>query len=212
MLFRSFLRPNYALAVAILGTIFIYISLQKPNRQFPIAIGALAGLALGLCMPLHNIFYGREFYLISEAGATVSVTLSPLTYLKATGELLTGNWQGSQLTLAVEQIKGWLWTPPVTQFPLHAGLGLLLFLRLLTLLITIMALFIPDRRIPHIAMLAWIALAAHLPMLFVFETKLRYDLLGWDLSAIVTIMLAVHVLRHHPFSLSWKVITPAANP
>ena len=197
-----FLRPNLAIAGALLEIFFLYAGWR--NRDFKIMVSALAGLGLALCMPLHNYYYGHEFYLISKSGATVSVLLTPLTYLKAIREILTGHWQGTQLTQAIDQIKGWLWTPPVSQFPLKTGIEVLLILRLMTLFVTVWALFVPVRKAPHLALLAWIALAAHLPMFFVFETKLRYDILGWDLSAIVTIMLVLYLFRNRQGSNAFQ--------
>lgn len=205
-----FLRPNYAIAAVLLGTLFLYASLR--DHHFRILLPALAGLGIALLMPLHNLYFSHEFYLISKSGATYSVPLSPLTYIQALGEWFTGHWQGPHLSQAIHQIKGWLWTPPVPQFPLHWGIPMLLLLRLFSLCFTFYALFISPKQIPHLALLAWIALAAHLPMLFVFATPLRYDLLGWDLSAIATIMLAAYILRHRAIPLPWKSSMPAENP
>ncbi|MBI4633165.1 MAG: hypothetical protein HY742_04680 [Deltaproteobacteria bacterium] len=204
-----FLRPNYAIAAVLLGTFFLYGALR--DRHFRILVPAFVGLSLAFLMPIHNLYFGDQFYLISKSGATVSVTLSPMTYLHALGEWLTGHWQGTHLSPAIYQVKGWLWTPPVSQFPLHRGISLFLLLRLLTFFITLYALFISPKRIPCLALLAWVALAAHLPMLFVFATPLRYDLLGWDLSMIVTIMLAAHTIRHYSFPLPGKGGTAAGN-
>lgn len=197
-----FLRPNYAIAAVLLGTFFLYGALR--DRHCRILFPALAGLGLAFFMPIHNLYFGDQFYLISKSGATVSVTLSPMTYLHALGEWLTGHGQGTHLSPAIYQVKGWLWTPPVQQFPLHRGISLFLLLRLLTFFITLYALFISPKRIPCLALLAWVALAAHLPMLFVFATPLRYDLLGWDLSMIVAIMLAAYLTRHRSLPLPGK--------
>lgn len=188
-----FLRPNHAIAVALLG--FFYLCASWRVHNFKVMFSALAGLVLGLCMPLHNYYYGHEFYLISKSGASL-VPLKPMTYLTALHEFITGQMHGTQLTMAVDQIKGWLWRPPMTQFPLKTGVEALLFLRFITLFTTLFALFIPVRKAPQLVLLAWITLAAHLPMLLIFDTKFRYGLLGWDLSAIVTITLAVYLLRN----------------
>ncbi len=195
-----FLRPNYAIASALLGALFLYDALR--DYSFRIFAPAFVGLSFAFLMPVHNLYFGDQFYFISKSGATVSVPLSPMTYIYALLEWVTGHWQGLHLSASTHQIKGWLWTPPVPQFPLHRGISLFLLFRLLTFFVTVYALFLSPKRIPGIAMLSGIALAAHLPMLFVFATPLRYDLLGWDLSMIVTLMLATYVIRHHSLPLS----------
>jgi len=197
-----FLRPNYAITVILLGVFFIYASWRCCN--FKIMVFAIAGLGLALWMPIHNYIYGNQFVLISTSREQ-ALPLSPITYLMTAYEFVNGHWHGTQLTQAVNQIKDWLWTQPPIQFPLKTGIGLLLFLRLMTLFTTLSALFVPIRKAPHLVLLAWLAMAAHLPMLFVFNTKLRYDLLGWDLSTIVTIMLVVHMLRNRNFTTACKI-------
>lgn len=197
-----FVRPNYVIAAVVIGAIFLYVSLR--DRHFRILFPALSGLALAFWMPFHNIYFGHQFYLISKSGATVSTPLKPFTYLQALSEVIMGHSEGPHLLQAVHQIEGWLWTPPVPQFPFQVGITMLLTIRLLTLFVTFYALFISWKKAPNLALVAWIALVAHLPMLFVFATQLRYDLLGWDLSAVVTIMLAAHIFRYRSIPLPWK--------
>ena len=60
-------------------------------------------------------------------------------------------------------------------------------LKLPTLIVTIVVAFRSKGKPSNLVALAWVALAAHVPMLFVFMSKFRYAMLAWDLSAIVTI-------------------------
>ncbi len=156
-----------------------------------------AGLAFALLMPIHNLYFGNEFYLISKAGATVSVTLSPMTYLRAGRDLLTGNWNGQQVNEAIKQLSGWLWTlPNVPSASLKLVAELFMIVKLVTLAITIYAAFRPGSlKRDDVFVVAWTALAAHVPMLFVFDAgQFRYAMLAWDLSAIVTIVMVTEGL------------------
>jgi hypothetical protein len=64
------------------------------------------------------------------------------------------------------------------------------------LAVTIFALIRYGRELRPIGILAWTAVAAHLPMLFVVgATQYRYAMLGWDLSAIVTIAVVADYIR-----------------
>ncbi len=185
-----FLRPNYALAAVLLCICCIYRPLR--DHRFGLVIPAVAGLSLAVLMTLHNLYFGHKFFLITSVATTASLTASPMTYVRALSEWIArpaGNGQAPDLIRVIHQMQSWFWTPPIQQFPIHKGISFLLMLRLFTLLLTFCGMVVSPKRFPRIALLAWIALAVHIPMLFVFDTKFRYDLLGWDLSMIVTIML-----------------------
>jgi hypothetical protein len=59
--------------------------------------------------------------------------------------------------------------------------------------------------------LAWTAVAAHLPMLFVFASaQFRYAMIGWDLCAIVTLVtVAEHASRRAAVQLPPGVVATA---
>ncbi len=208
-----FIRPNYAIAAVLLGGFYMYAGLR--DGRFRLIFPVMVGLGLASFMTWHNWYFGHEFFLINGSVGD-ALPISPMTYIQAfrewTAGLIhrTGYGQAPHLKQAMQQIENWLWTPPIQQFPLHKGVSLLLLLRLFTLLATFYALFISPKRFPCFALLAWVALAAHIPMLLVFDTKFRYALLGWDLSMIVTIMLAAYIMRHRSLPPLWYGRTNAA--
>jgi ABC-type Na+ efflux pump permease subunit len=74
-----------------------------------------------------------------------------------------------------------------------------LVLRLLTLGATIFAAFRYMKTSDSRLALAWAALAAHLPMLFIFASaQFRYAMIAWDISAMVTLAVIADQLtgRH----------------
>ena len=185
-----FLRPNYAIAVSLLGLLYVVTALSA--RSYASIMAAMAGLAFALWMPLHNYLYGHQIVLISLSGTTISITLTPLTYLQAAYELLTGAWNGHHFTDVMKQLSDWLWALPRLPHPLLKPLAdLFLGVKVVTLVVTFLIAF---RLIPHMrketVVLAWTAIATHVPLLFVFAPeRFRYAMLAWDLSLIVTIVL-----------------------
>jgi len=106
-------------------------------------IAAMAGLAFALWMPLHNYLYGHQFVLISSSGTTVSIVLSPLAYLHAGHELLSGNWNGQHINEVIKQLSGWLWTlPRLEPYPsLKLVAELFMAIKLVTLAVTVFIAF-----------------------------------------------------------------------
>lgn len=184
-----FLRPNLALSVVLIGSLFVLASWQQ--RDFRTVAAAMMGLALALWMPLHNYLYGHQFVLISAAGGTISIPLSPFTYLRAMQEIATGTLRGESLAQVTAQVTGWLGAQPrLPVQSLRMLAGGFLILRLITLALTAFAALRYLRRGSFIPVLAWTALAAHLPMLFVFAAaQFRYAMIAWDLCAIVTLLV-----------------------
>jgi hypothetical protein len=200
-----FLRPNLALAVPLLGLFYVLACWQ--SRDFKIMTAAIAGLALALWMPFHNYWYGHQFVLISQAGATISIPMRPWTYLQAVPEIISGNFQGIHIVQVASQLSGWLWTLP--RLPM-ASLKIVaegfMVLKLLTLAVTVWTAFKYLREGGPLLVLSWVALAAHLPMLFVFASaQFRYAMMAWDLSAILTIVVIGHYFqRPFPVRVSGK--------
>ena len=179
-----FVRPNFAIAVPLLGSFFVFAGWR--SRDFKIMLSAIAGLSFALWMPLHNYIYGHQFALIS-ASRKMALPLSPITYIQAAYELISVNWDGQHLVKAFKQIWEWLFKLPELRHFSRAIAVLFSILRLPTLIVTIYFAFRPNWKQSNIFALAWVALAAHVPMLFVFSSRFRYAMLAWDLSAIVTI-------------------------
>ncbi|MBI4633166.1 MAG: hypothetical protein HY742_04685 [Deltaproteobacteria bacterium] len=188
-----FVRPNFAIAVALLGLFFLYASCRA--RDFTLMACASAGLAFALLMPIHNLYFGHEFYLISKSGTTISIPLSPLTYLRAAYELITGNWNGTHLIAAGKQMRGWLLTLPELRHFSRTIAVLFMILKLPTLIVSAAPALRAGTENEPAFVLAWVALAAHLPMLFIFETYFRYGMLAWDLSALVTLVIIARYAR-----------------
>jgi len=200
-----FLRPNFAIAVPLLGLFYIFTSWRA--KSFKIMIAAMAGLAFALWMPLHNYLYGHQFVLISLSGATIAVTLTPLTYLQAGYELLFGNRNSQHVNEVIKQLSGWLWTLPRLPYPsLKLVAELFMVMKLVTLAVTV---FVAFRSVflrqEAIFVLAWAALAVHIPMLFIFDTHSRYAMLAWDLSAILTIIIVADLIRKPAREKSWLI-------
>jgi len=140
--------------------------------------------------------YGHQFVLMTLGGTNFSINRTPMTYVMAARELLTGN-PGEQYSLAVTQLSSILWTlPRLPVASLQKVAEGFMVLKLFTLAVTIIAAFRYVRTAPPIAVLAWTALAAHLPMLFInAPNSFRYAMMGWDLSAILTVIVCADYIR-----------------
>jgi hypothetical protein len=205
-----FVRPNLAIAVPLLGLLFVVASWR--SRDYKTLLAATAGLAFAVWMPLHNFVYGDQFVLISAAGATISLPLGPSTYAMAAHEAIFGNFHGEHVLQVGKQISGWLFAQPripvASLAPLADGF---LFLRLVTLALTCVVAVRGLWRYGNLSILAWTAVAAHLPMLFVFASaQFRYAMIGWDLCAIVTLVtVAEHASRRAAVQLPPGVVATA---
>jgi hypothetical protein len=201
-----FLRPNFALAVSLIGLLYIFASWQA--KSFKNMIAAMAGLSFALWMPLHNYLYGRQFILMC-ATTKITLPLSPLTYLKAGYELLFGNWNDQHVNEVIKQLSGWLWTLPRLLYPFFKHVAeLFMAMKLVTLAVTVFVAFRSIfKRQEAISVLAWTAIAAHIPMFFVFDSgQFRYAMLAWDLSAILTLVIVADLIRKPSAHLNSQLI------
>jgi hypothetical protein len=185
-----FIRPNFAFAVVWLGAADLW-AWWRARDAGAIAAAAL-GLALALWMPLHNWSYGHEFYLISKAGATVSIPLGVADYVSALGDLTRGQPHSAAVAVTAQQINGWLWNPGLLVRPeLRPIAWFMHAIKLMALVVSgLVALRWAARRFEtdsDIAVVAVAAICAHVPMLFIFTTHYRYAMLGWDLAIVVLI-------------------------
>jgi hypothetical protein len=185
------IRPNFAIAVVALGLFFMASSWRA--RNFKAMASAAAGLSVALLMPLHNWMFGDEFVLIA-ASNMLSVPLTPMTYARGFYGFMTGHWRDPDLLRAFKQVVEYLLKFPMFQYLPKGFTVVFILLRIPTLIATICVALKPERHPYSLVVLAWTAIAAHIPMLFIF-TRFRYAMLGWDLSAVVTIALVVQYIR-----------------
>lgn len=191
-----FVRPNFALAVVWLGVAYAWASVRSRDSVSVVALGL--GLGLALWMPLHNVFYGGAFYLISKAGATISVPIGVGDYGAAIGDVVQGRVDTPAIDVIAGQLEGWLLNPgfiPTSELSILSGSAHAI--RLLALLVTCwVALCLLVRRTSRkeagVGVVAVAAILAHIPMLFVFNTAYRYAMLGWDLSIVVLIVSGLY--------------------
>jgi hypothetical protein len=185
-----FIRPNFAFAVAWLGTVYSWDAYRR--KEWAKVIALVLGLGLALWMPLHNWYYGHELYLISRAGAGISVPLGARDYASAIRDIAQGRHDTTAVTVTAAQLKGWLSGPG------YVGIRNALTLaqtahavNLVALVVTCWVAFrwlVGGLRERDLGVITVAAIAAHLPMLFIFSTSDRYAMLGWDLSLIVLLV------------------------
>jgi len=190
-----FIRPNLALAVVWVGAAYVWASWRRRDSKMVVALAL--GLGLALWMPLHNWFYGREFYLISKAGATVSLPIGVGDYGSALSDVARGRFDTDATATTMRQIKGWLSGPGYVGANALGTPGILWLawtthgIRLLALIVTcwVAVRWLAGRLREQMAVgiIAVAALCAHIPMLFIYSTVERYAVLAWDLSLIVFI-------------------------
>jgi hypothetical protein len=198
-----FIRPNYAFAVVWLGAAYTWASLRRRDVGPVVALGL--GLALALWMPLHNWYYGGEFYLISESGRTYALSLGVGDYVSAFGDLLRGRADTDAVILTSEQLKGWLWDPgflvrPELQSLAWAAHGIKLLALTVTCWVVFRGIVGVLAKETALAIVAMAAICAHVPMLFTYTTHYRYAMLGWDLSLVVLIVWLARLSRRMPKS------------
>ena len=181
-----FVRPNYALAVPLLGLLFVIASWR--SGDFRIIFTAAAGLSLALFMPLHNYIFGHRLVLISASGTTISLSLSPWNYIQGVYELITGQWNGPNLTKTAKQVWDWLRALPELRHFTRAVAVIFTLLRIPTLFLCVFMAFRYRKKPEVLPVLSGVALAAQIPILFIFEPQFRYAMLGWDLCIIVTLL------------------------
>ena len=196
-----FVRPNFAFAVAWLGVVYIWLSLMR--RDFATITTFTCGIGLALWMPFHNWYYGGEFYLISKAGATISVPFGIGDYLTAVGDVLNGNFEGKPTILAQQLVK-WLFDPGnVITVKLRLLAIAVHGISLIGLVLTFWVVFrwIRERFVNNndLAIVAIAAIFALIPMLFIFSAHYRYAMLGWELCMVIFIVFVARLIDAFPF-------------
>ncbi len=129
-----------------------------------------------------------------------------MTYLHAGQELFAGNWKGHDINAVIHQLSVWLWTLPTLPLsPLIIFIAkLFMVVSVFTLVLTLFIAFRLFLKQEAFFVLAWATLAAHAPMLFIFTLygQFRYDMMAWDMSAILSIVAIAKVLSNRGFSVS----------
>jgi hypothetical protein len=186
-----FIRPNFAFAVVWLGGVYA-LAAWKQGDQRRVSVFA-AGLGLALWMPVHNLYYGHQFYLISKSGASISVPLSLMDYVRAARDILLRRDGSRAVALTSAQLQGWLGKPVFGAVNAGWLAGVDHVVNLVALFVCgwVALSYVTGRgRRPITGVIAITALCAHAPMLFIFDTNIRYAMLAWDLSLIATIAWA----------------------
>lgn len=106
--------------------------------------------------------------------------------------MITGQWHGINLTKTAKQVWDWLRALPELRHFTRAVAISFLLLRIPTLVLCIFMAYRNRKNPKVIPVLATVALAAQIPMLFVFDTQFRYAMLGWDICIIVTLLVIAH--------------------
>ena len=94
------------------------------RRQWPRAVALCIGFSPVLLMPLHNMYFGHEFVLLSTNANLPSLqVMPPAAWLAALRELATLHWAGPELHRGVVQLGEWLSGPSGLKvfIPLHAA-------------------------------------------------------------------------------------------
>ena len=203
-----FIRPNFVFAVVWLGLAFVWTSLRAGDVRRAVIV--LTGLAVAaVWMPLHNWYYGHEFYLISKSGSTFNTPLRPADYAIAVFDLLRGRIHSHEVAVTSTQTVGWLLDLGLVSrealVPLaRVAQGVRLFGLAMT--VWVAARWVGRGRVENdFGVLAVAAIAAHLPMLFINSTYARYDMLGWELSMFV---LVIWMARRRPSRVARTVNAP----
>ena len=173
--FAVVLRPNLVLGAAVLlgglGIAALWL------RQFPRLIALCLGFTPVFFPLWHNWYFGGRFVLFSDILTNANIYMvPPVTYMNALSELLHFNVAGENIVKIVRQLALWLSGPSElwVMIPLHVAAIAVLFR------VTLSARFEPMLRLTAISTLA---LA---PPAFVYFIALRYHLLLWLLTAIVS--------------------------
>ena len=103
--------------------------------------------------------FGHEFVLISSSAGAIAVPLTPMTYVRAVGELAAGGLDGHYLRTVTTQLSGWLSAQPRLPVARLATLANLFFvLRVSTLVVTAILAMRTLRSGGAVTALAWTAL------------------------------------------------------
>jgi hypothetical protein len=173
--FAVVLRPNLVLGA---GVLLAGVGLAALRQGRVASLVALCAGFTPVFFPLwHNWHFGGVVVLFSDILTNANIyVVPPVTYLNALDELLRFNVTGDNIAKIARQLAVWLSGPSElwVMIPLHAAAVALL------LRVTLSARFEPMLRLTAISTLALT------PPAFVYMIALRYHLVLWLLTAIVS--------------------------
>jgi len=184
-----FMRPNNAIPVAILGTITLL--LMAHHRQWKPGIACLVGMGTGLCMPLHNLYFGHEFHIITNStGLTLSVSLSD--YWQALIDFANRVPDSQAVAFATERL-GLIFNKTTMIYPewMEPWTPLGIAGRSIALISCIIVALYPKHLDIRLRIISWCTLSSFPFMLLVFMVQPRYISIGWDLAICVLFILSI---------------------
>ncbi len=166
-------RPNLIIPAAVFCLFISYWMLKKEGYTTTFLL--FTGLLPVLLLPLHNWYFGHKLVLLTSASSIPENLLTPpLTYLKATFELMRGSFSSQSIESVVKHLKAWNdWK---------------YFFRLLPLASVLYSLFsskVSDKS----RVLAFTALSMQVVLMF-YVPDGRYNYLAWAFTFIVFMMQA----------------------
>jgi len=182
-----FMRPNYAIPVVVMGSLFVAYVLYRKNWK--VALYCTLGMAIGLLMPFHNVYFGNEFHLITGS-PDISLPINPMDYWHALRDWLTGVNNSEYVAFAKQRLTMIAMMPP-WPYPdwMDAWTPLGIAFRFVALCASIIVAFYPGRIDFFLRLLALAAVSCFPAMLIVFYPQPRYVNLGWDLGIMVLFII-----------------------
>ena len=164
-------RPNLIIPAAVFCLFISYWMLKREGYTTTFLL--LTGLLPILLLPLHNWYFGHKLILLTSASSIPENLLTPpLTYLKATFELIRGGFSGQSIELVVKHLKAWNdWK---------------YFFRLLPLASVLYSLF-SSKVSDKARILAFTALSMQFVLMF-YVPDGRYNYLAWTFTFVVFLM------------------------
>ncbi len=173
------------------------------RKEWSRAAVLCVGFTPVLLMPLHNLYFGHEFVLLSRnACLPGTCVIPPSGYLAALGDLVRLNFGGAHLHDAVAQIGAWLSGPSgIAAFiPLHVGAVLI-----------VLQITLRGRSYDPWLRLIGAAVIAEYGAAMVYAATARYFFSMWLLTALI---VCVFFERNVPAWLAqhgWKRSAHALN-
>lgn len=160
------------------------------QRQWPRVAGLCIGFLPVLAMPLHNLYFGHVFVLLSSNTQVPEVyVMPPSAYLSAFAELARFDFGGAHLHRAIAQIAAWLSEPSETMAAIPFNLAAVAIVLYVTL---------RGRDFDPWLRLIGAAVLVEYVVDLIYVAAPRYYLSMWLLSALI---VAVFIERRGPLWL-----------
>ena len=172
----AFMRPNISIASGV-AVLYLAVMLLKEKRYKDILI-TWVGFAPVVLIPLHNIWFGKQFYIFTSS--TNLHIISPSVYLLALKEIMTLSFSGNNLESAIG----------------HIVQMIAVWYRLLLLLPVFYTAFKRKDISNDLRALAFcVLIGLHGANLFTDAIRFRYVFMTWMLTIIVDIALVWSLLN-----------------